>query len=341
MLVKRAFYYLLGFTVICGSIMGFFVYYAAFKPNVKFKSEGFSLYIYPHDTKDSVFLKLDTMLLDPCSFIRLTKVLQIDYWKSGKYQLTRGMDNFAILKKLRNGNQTPINLTFNNAKDINELCGILGKQLMHDSTVLVEKWTNDKFLKDQQLRTENILCRFIPNTYQVYWNISPEKLYRKLSDEHEAFWLKNDRKAKAAQKNLSIDDVYILASIVEKETNVEDEKALIAGVYLNRLRSGMKLQADPTVVFSLRRDNVYRVLLEHLKIDSPFNTYLYEGLPPGPIYMPSISTIDSVLESPTNGYLFFCAKPGYEGRHVFAETLRAHSINATAYRRWLDKEKIK
>ncbi|MBK8955632.1 MAG: endolytic transglycosylase MltG [Saprospiraceae bacterium] len=341
MLLKKAIYSLLGVAVFAGMSMAYLAYYAAFKSNVKERPQGFTLYVYPDDSRDMVFHKLDTILEDPCSFIRLSKVLRIEKWKTGKYILKFGQDNLTILKKLRNGIQDPVHLTFNNVKDLYELSAVLGQQLMLDSADFVKAWSDSIYLAGLNLQYEKLLCRFVPNTYQVYWNWSPDKILTRIIEEHNSFWEKKDRIQKAKIKGLSPDEIYILASIVEKETNVEDEKGLIASVYLNRLKQGMKLQADPTVVYALGREDIYRVLLEHLKVESPYNTYLNEGLPPGPIFMPSISTIDSVLDSPPNDYLFFCAKPGYEGRHAFAETLRGHSQNAVAYRRWLDKQKIR
>jgi UPF0755 protein len=188
---------------------------------------------------------------------------------------------------------------------------------------------------------ENIMSLFIPNTYQVYWNTSPQNLLKRLQVENDAFWAKKNRREKAKSLGLSTQEVYTLASIVEKESLVMDEKPIIAGVYLNRLKKGMLLQADPTVVFAVGDFSIQRVLNKHLAIDSPYNTYKNVGLPPGPICMPSISSIDGVLNAEKHNYIFFCAKPNSGGRHAFANTLAGHNRNAAIYRNWLQANQIR
>lgn len=341
MVLRKAFLYLLMLTGLLFLLLVYLSYHAAFRSNIKKSKTPFALYVDGDDSQDSVYTKLDTVLKHPEMFKNLCCVLGLEKIRTGHYILNDGTDNFTLFKRLRNGQQDPVSLTFNNVRDIYSLCGVLGAQLMADSSDFLMAYLDSATLNKLQTSQEQIMSFFIPNTYQVYWNVSPDKLLYRILDEHDLFWNKNSRKEKAAQKQLSLTQVYTLASIVEKETNLEDEKGLIAGVYLNRLKSGMKLQADPTVVFALGRTDVYRVLLEHLKIDSPFNTYLYDGLPPGPIWMPSISSIDSVLNCQEHSYIFFCAKPGYEGRHAFAETMHGHSQNAVIYRKWLNKENIR
>lgn len=341
MLHKRAFYFLIVMTGILSILLVFLTYHAAFKTNVIKNRVPYSLYLDEDDNKDSLFAKLDTVLMHPDLFRKFCQVFSFDQVRTGRFIIGDGMDNFTLFKKLRNGQQDPVNVTFNNMRDIRGLCGALDVQLMLDSLSMLLMLQDSQWQQQMGIDSAQLLCLFIPNTYQIYWNISPQKLMERMMSEYQSFWSKNDRKAKADRKNLTPHQAYIVASIVEKETNLEDEKGLIAGVYLNRLKQGMKLQADPTVVYALGRYDVYRVLLEHLKVESPYNTYLVEGLPPGPIWMPSISTIDSVLDSPDHDYIFFCAKPGFEGRHAFSETMEGHSQNAYAYRKWLNQENIR
>lgn len=334
----RLFLFLLAF---CAAALLFLTYYAAFKPNVRSGAEYFELFLTAKEGSNRLPTAMDTLLKDPCSFDRLRRIMGVKSWKPGHYLLRKGMSNLAILNKIRRGHQDPVKLTFNNVRDVYQLSGVFGRQLMVDSTEWVRAFADSAFLQTKGIEPQKLLCSFIPNTYQVYWTISGENLLARMREEARSFWEGGIRKVLADSLGLKPEEVYILASIVEKETRVEDEKGLIARVYLNRLQQGIKLQADPTVVFALGSTEIMRVLNEHLRVESPYNTYLYDGLPPGPIYMPSISTIDSVLRCPTHSYLFFCAKPGYEGRHAFAETLRGHAQNASQYRKWLDKERIR
>jgi UPF0755 protein len=181
---------------------------------------------------------------------------------------------------------------------------------------------------------------FIPNTYQFFWNTDPKDFLNRMKREHDKFWTK-ERLEKAKKIGLTPEEVFTLASIVEKETLAKEEKPVIASVYLNRLKRDMLLQADPTVVYAAKDFGIQRVLNKHLKIDSPYNTYKNKGLPPGPICMPDVGTIDSVLNAKDTDYLFFCAKPNGHGRHAFAKTNRQHVNNANRYRKWLNKNKIR
>ena len=181
---------------------------------------------------------------------------------------------------------------------------------------------------------------FIPNTYQVYWNISPTELIDRMKKESDKFWSDKNRMDKLAKLEMTKEEVYTLASIVEKETNYVPEKATVAGVYLNRLNKGIMLQADPTVVFANNDFKIRRVLNKHLEKDSPYNTYKYAGLPPGPIAIASISSIDAVLENKDHKFLYFCAVPDNSGQHAFAKTLSQHNANARKFQRWLNKQRI-
>jgi UPF0755 protein len=198
----------------------------------------------------------------------------------------------------------------------------------------------DEYLPDSDFREETLLSLFIPNTYETWWNLSARKLMERMEHEHDRF---GNEKRRAAAEALSMTpvEVYTLASIVESETQAQDERATIAGVYHNRLRQGIPLQADPTIRFAVGDMSIRRVLFRHLEIDSPYNTYRNAGLPPGPIAMPTIQSIDAVLFPEKHEYIFFCAKPGYDGRHLFARTHAAHAENARVYQAWLDEQGIR
>jgi UPF0755 protein len=200
---------------------------------------------------------------------------------------------------------------------------------------------SEHFLQSIGRTSANAMNIFIPNTYEVYWNITAKSFLLKMKQESEKFWNQNDRIHKAKARNLTPDEVYTLASIVEKESNYAPEKPIIAGVYLNRLQRGMRLQADPTVVFAKKAFTSQRVKFADLTFDSPYNTYLHDGLPPGPISIASIESIDAVLNAAAHDYIFFCAKPGYAGQHNFAATAAQHSINAKKFHDWMNEQEIK
>jgi UPF0755 protein len=261
--------------------------------------------------------------------------------KDGKYKIKDGWNNRDLIGILRSGNQVPINVTFNNVRNIEELSGKLAPYFASDSLDILKHFTSEETLNKMELNKENIMTLFIPNTYQMYWNASPAAILERNKKEYNSFWNNDNRKEKAQDLELSKAEVYTLASIVEKETNHKAERKRMAGVYLNRLKRGIPLQADPTVVYAVGDFSIRRVLNVHLEYDSPYNTYKYAGLPPGPIYMPSVNSIDAVLNAEEHDYLYFCAKPGYDGAHLFAKTLRQHNVNANKYRQWLNSEGIR
>jgi UPF0755 protein len=259
----------------------------------------------------------------------------------GRYLLKHGMNSFEIVRMLRAGYQTPVKLTFNNIRTKEELSGKLAAQIEPDSLSILSVFRDTELIKSMGYNEYNFLSLFIPNTYEMYWTASPASLLKRMQSENQKFWNSRERSQKAAKLGLTHQEVYILASIVEKETLVSDEKPIIASVYLNRLRRGQKLQADPTVVFAMGDFELRRLLHSHLEYDSPYNTYKYAGLPPGPIFMPDISTIDAVLNYEDTDYLFFCAAPGGTGRHLFAVTYRQHLQNASRYHKWLNENSIR
>lgn len=261
--------------------------------------------------------------------------------KPGRFLFKKGMSSFKLISSLRHN--IPVNLAFNNQERLENLCVRISSQIEPDSTKLLAVFTDSLFLKQNKFNKNNVIALFIPNSYEFYWNISAEKFRNKMLIEYNKFWTK-ERLAKAKKLNLSAVEVITLASIVHKETVKIDERPIVAKVYLNRLAIGMPLQADPTVIYSLKlRDNnfeqiIKRVLYNDLLINSAYNTYKISGLPPGPIAMPDISAIDAVLNPDDNDYLFFCASVARFGYHEFASTLLQHSVNRQKYIEWLNSK---
>lgn len=259
--------------------------------------------------------------------------------RPGRYLLQRGMSNNDLVNLLRSGEQKPVLVTFNNVRFKEDLAGKASASIEADSVQIIELLNDREFVSKYGFNTTTFLTLFLPNTYEFYWNTSAEEFVTKMASEYKKFWTA-DRKQKATNLGLSQSEVSILASIVQKETNKNDEKPTVAGVYLNRLKKGMLLQADPTLVYANRDFTARRVLNRHKKIDSPYNTYKYKGLPPGPICLPSISSIDAVLNSKKHSYLFFCAKADNSGYHSFASTYKEHLRNARAFQRELNRRKV-
>lgn len=250
--------------------------------------------------------------------------------KPGRYTFNSGMSTYDVLNKLRLGIQTPIMLTIQGMRTIEDLAGFLGRELQHDSLHYLER-----------IRTnpDKSLCNFLPDTYELYWSTTGNQFKDRMATYHKKFW--QDKPRKISGIDMSPCEVYILASIVEKETSYDPEKADVAGVYINRLKRGMPLQADPTVIFSIGDFSIRRVLTRYLSFDSPYNTYLHTGLPPGPICMPSKSSIMAVLNAKKHDYIYFCAKADNSGTHAFAETLAQHNRNARAFQRWMNQRGIR
>lgn len=278
---------------------------------------------------------------DVKTFERLSRLMKLgDTVKEGRYELKRGMNARDVVGMFRSGNQSPINVTFNNIRTLEEFAGKLGAILLHDSLEFITSLTATGAAAEYGFTQAEFIGMFIPNTYQVYWNVSPEAFVKRMSREYDRFW-DETRTEKLARVRLTAKEVSALASIVEEETVRASEMSTIAGVYINRLRKGIPLQADPTVKFAVGNPELRRVRYKHLETDSPYNTYRNRGLPPGPIRMPSIQAIDAVLDYKQHDYLFFCAKSDFSGYHVFAKTLAEHNRNAQAYSRALNAAGIR
>lgn len=264
----------------------------------------------------------------------------VNHVKPGKYSIKNKMSNKELVGLLRSGNQTPVKLTFSNIRTVEQLAGIVGGKIEADSASIAFLFRDNAFQQRFGFTKENSIAILIPNTYEFWWNITAEDFYKKLLNEHKKFW-NSSRTDKARELGMDFNQVSTLASIVEQETRKVDEKPTVAGVYINRFRKGWKLEADPTLVFALGDFTVRRVLNEYKEIDSPYNTYMYTGLPPGPICMPSISSIDAVLNYKKHEYLFFCAKDDFSGYHAFAKGYADHLLNARRFQKELNRRGIK
>jgi len=264
--------------------------------------------------------------------------------KAGKFILKRGMNSNDIINALRQ--PVTVDIAFNNQETLQRAVGRIAQQIEPDSITLLEAFTDKAFLEENGFNEDNVLSMFIPNTYEFFWNTSATKVRDKMAKEYRRFW-NEERLAKAKALNLTPLQVSALASIVHKETAKNDERPKVAGVYLNRLQKGMKLEADPTVIYAMKRQSgdfdqvIKRVLFKDLVIDSPYNMYKYEGLPPGPIAMPDITAIDAVLNPEKHNYIYFCASVTNFGYHEFAVTPAQHEVNRQKYVAWVNKMGIK
>ncbi|MDR1407194.1 MAG: endolytic transglycosylase MltG [Tannerella sp.] len=316
--------------------------YLVVSPNFT-PAQTYYIYVYP----DRDFGRLLRELEDSAycrrlwSFTAVAEYLKYpENMKTGRYAITYGMSNLDLLKTLRRGTQEPVRITFNNVRLIGDLADRLSAQLMIGRDELMALLDNPAYCESMGFTTQTIPCMFIPNTYETYWNVSAENLLLRMKREHSAFWT-NARELQAQKIGLSPLQVSILASIVEEESAATGEYPVIAGLYINRLHRGMPLQADPTVKFALGDFTLQRILYEHLTVDSPYNTYLHTGLPPGPLRIPSITALESVLNYRKHSYLYMCASEDFSGRHNFAATLAEHNLNADRYRDALNRRGIR
>ena len=272
------------------------------------------------------------------------KLDYLENQKTGRYKISKDIGNNDIVNSLK-FNNTPVNVIFNNQERIENLAGRVSKQIYEDSASLVRAFKDKNFLSLNSFNNDNVLSMFIPNSYEVYWNVKPEDFRDKMLTEYNKFW-NQQRTKKAEQLGLSKLEVISLASIVQKESIKVDERPTIAGVYINRLKKRMRLQADPTVIYSIKDyyknfDTIIRrVLYRDLRLNSRYNTYRINGLPPGPIAMPDISAIDAVLDYEKHNYIFFVADPYNRGYHLFARNLSEHNRNKRVYTRWLNSRGI-
>lgn len=255
--------------------------------------------------------------------------------RAGRFEVKAGWTNRELIYHLRGGEQHPVAVVLSNERTLENIAGKVARFLEPDSLAFLRILSDPVVQSKLGLKPETMMTLFIPNTYAMFWNATPEDFVKRMKKEHDAYWSKNNRQKLAASLKLSTQEVYTLASIVEKETNYKPERPTIAGVYLNRLRIDMKLQADPTCVFGSGDLNTRRVTNYHTTYDSPYNTYQYKGLPPGPICMASTNSIQAVLQPENHDFLYFCARADDSGTHAFAATLPGHNVNVARFREWM------
>ncbi len=346
MYLKRILLIIVFIGLLIGGLFSAMVYRTLFISNTVFSNEEAYVFIPSDADFDEVKQRLQPLLKNPSTFeTAAQRKRYTENIRGGKYAISRGMNNNDIINALRSGN-IPVRISFNNQETPALLAGRIGSQLEADSLALYGAFSDTDFLKAQGWTPDQALLPYIPNSYEFYWNTSATAFRDRMLAEYTKFWT-DARLDKARSQGLSQEQVIALASIVHKETAQADERPRVAAVYLNRLKKGMFLQADPTVIYAIKKETgnfdtlIKRVLYRDLEIDSPFNTYKYPGIPPGPIAMPDISAIDAVLNPENHKYLYFVADTENFGYHKFAETLGQHNRNKEQYVRWLDAQKIR
>ncbi len=336
--MNKKLFFVVPIIVLVIAIFGYSFYQKIYGSSVTKTS---SVYIYSNDSFKILQKKIKPLLKDIDDFNWVANKKSFKTPKAGYYLLKEGMSNDEVVNLLRIGAQTPIKVSFNNQNTLSQFVARISEQIEADSLALYNAFTDTNFLDKNKLTKKTVLQICLPNTYEFYWTTSPENFRNKLLNYYNKFWNGN-RLAKAKQLNLTKTEVITLASIVQKETAKREERPRVAGLYLNRLKKGWPLQADPTIIYILKEKNgqnfvVKRVLTKDLSIVSPYNTYLNAGLPPSLIAMADISSIDAVLNAEKHNYYFMCANVENIGYHKFAKTLSQHNRNANQYRRWLNK----
>lgn len=327
---------------ICASLIAIIICYFIFS-SISLKNETAYLYIDKDDTIDSVNVKVSQVANSVGVTTFKTLARHTGYAKhihTGRYELDSNMGALTFFRNLRNGHQSPVKLTVPSVRTKERLADELGEKLMLDADELLYALNDSQLCAKYGLDTATVVSMFIPNTYEVYWDMSQEKFFERMKKESDSFW-EGTRTQKAKALNLSPLQVIILASIIDEETANNGEKPMIAGMYYNRLLQGMPLQADPTIKFALKQFELRRIYNKLLFVDSPYNTYRNVGLPPGPIRIPSVAGIDAVLNLVHHDYLYMCAKEDFSGTHNFAKTYSEHLQNAAKYSKALDRRNIK
>jgi len=337
--MRKWIWYFLLFLLAAAAVAAWFAwdyYQRIYAPNTNI-SEPVFIHIPSDASMDDLYIMLQEgeYLEDFSSFAWLAGQMSFKQVRPGRYLINPGENNLDLIRRLRAGQQEPVRLILHNKRRIEDVAGTLGEVFELDSIDFLNYFRSPAAREQSGYEPRQMMQIFIPNTYFVNWNTNPEALVSRMMREHAGFW-NSERLERAEQLGYSPEEIYIIASIVQAETNYVPEMPTIAGVYLNRLRRGWNLEADPTVVFAWNDFTITRVLRRHLEIDSPYNTYRNPGLPPGPIYMPSIQAIDATLNPQQHDYMFFCAKPDLSGQHAFSKTLSGHLQNAAAYHRFLN-----
>ncbi|MFC0183217.1 UPF0755 protein [Pseudarcicella hirudinis] len=336
-------YLILAFSLFA-AMFSYYIWQVAKTPNFKTDEKtGYYLLIPSGATFETVWdsLSKKKIVKDELSFKFLVKLLKYrENVKEGRYKITAEMGNYEMLKKLKSGNQDPVRLTFNNVRLKKDLIHKIGNRFEFDSTKFASMLESEELAQKYGFTSETIMCMFLPNTYNILWNTKPEKFFGRMKSEYDHFWT-DARKKRAQELGFTPIQVAILASIVEEETKAEDEKPKVAGLYINRLNLKMPLQADPTVKFALKDFAIKRILTAQLQVNSPYNTYKIIGLPPGPIRLAELSSIDAVLNYEKHNYTYMCANPALNGTHIFAENFQDHLNNARLYQAALNKLNIR
>jgi len=326
-------------------IFSYIIYNNIFSPNTVFEDETTAVFIPTGANYKTVLDSLRPILKDLDAFDLVAQKMDFSSKvKAGKFVLDKNMNNYQIVRVLRR-QSIPVRVIFNNQERLENLAGRIAIQIEADSSDLVQAMRDSEFLSQNNFTEANALSMYIPNQYEFYWNTSAEGYRDRMLKEYQIFWTP-ERLKKAKEINLTPSEVTVIASIVQKETAKTDERPRVAGVYMNRYKNGWKLDADPTVIYAIKLQKgdfetvIKRVLYKDLTINSPYNTYLYKELPPGPIAMPDISSIDAVLNYEVHKYFFFVADVENFGYHKFAETLVQHNRNKQAYVRWVNQQGI-
>ena len=316
------------------------IYYYFFTPPFQITETAY-IYIDRDDDVDSVYHKI-AETGNPKQMHGFESLVRYQGYtlKTGRYAI-KPADNMRYLhRRLSMGYQTPVKLTIGSVRTLDRMARNVSRQLMIDSTEVATLLNDTAYIREIGYTKETLPALFIPNTYEVYWDMSAEDFMARMQKEHKAYW--NEKRMKQAEAiGLTPIEVATLASIVEEETANQAEKPMVAGLYINRLKKGMLLQADPTVKFSLQEFGLKRILFKHLEVDSPYNTYKYAGLPPGPIRVPSYQGLESVLNYTKHNYIYMCAKEDFSGTHNFAVTSAQHAANARKYQQALNRKGIR
>lgn len=338
---KKTLLAIIGLLVLMGAAGVGTAYYYFLYPQFHPKEKAY-IYIDRDDTPDSIYNKVKSIgnVGNFTGFRWMAKYRDFDNnIHTGRYAIHPGDNVYHVYSRLSRGYQAPINLTIGSVRTLDRLARSVGKQLMVDSAEVAKKLFDSDFQQKLGYHPETMACLFIPETYEVYWDMSVDDFFDRMQKEHQKFW-NDERLAKAKSIGMTPQEVSTLASIVEEETNNNGEKPMIAGMYINRLHTGMPLQADPTVKFALQDFALRRISNENLRVQSPYNTYVNTGLPPGPIRIPSAKGIDSVLNYVKHNSIYMCAKEDFSGTHNFAANYADHMINARKYWKALNERKI-
>lgn len=327
--------------IIALAFTGLNYYEKYFGGNVTGKQE--YLYIHTGSEFKDVYKTIqdEGMVKDTASFLWAAENMNyVSRVKPGRYHLHEGMSNRKLINMLASATQEPVTLSFHNLRLKEQFAGFVSKKIEPDSVSILRMLDSSAYVQQFGFTTDNVYTMFLPNSYQMYWTTSREKFFKRMYANYEKFWTP-ERRQKAAAINLNPIEVSILASIVDAEALHDDEMPTIAGLYLNRLKKDMKLESDPTVIFAENDFTIHRVLNRDLQFNSPYNTYMHTGLPPGPIMMPSINAVNSVLDYQKTDYIYMCAKADFSGYHSFATNAADHHKNALAFQKALDERNIK